>query len=57
MFDSDLQDAMEVLKREQERRQIMSIIGTIRSMGGEDIILKLAGCILMSPKQSVKEGA
>lgn len=54
MLDNDLQDAMEVLKQEQERRQIMAIIQKIRDMGGEDTIKTLAGYMMIAPK-SVKE--
>ena len=50
MFDRDLEEAMEVLKQEQERRQIMAIIQTIRDMGGEDMIKTLAGYMMIAPK-------
>lgn len=57
MYDKDsLDDAMEVLQQEKERRQIMDIIRAIRATGGEETILKLAGCILMSPKQAKEVG-
>ena len=57
MFDQDLEDAMQVLKEEQERRQIMAIIQKIRDMGGEETIKMLAGYMMIAPKQQVKEGA
>ena len=57
MFDRDLEDAMEVLKQEQERRQIMAVIQKIRDMGGEETIKMLAGYMMIAPKQQVKEGA
>lgn len=56
MLDRDLEEAMEVLKQEQERRQIMAIIKMIRDMGGEDTIKTLAGYMMIAPK-SVKEVA
>ncbi len=57
MFDRDLEDAMEVLKQEQERRQILAVIQKIREMGGEETIKMLAGYMMIAPEQSVKEGA
>lgn len=57
MYDNDLEDAMEVLKQEQERRQIMAIIQKIREMGGEKTIKMLAGYMMIAPEQQVKEGA
>jgi hypothetical protein len=46
----ELEDAIEVLKQEQERRQIMAIIRKIREMGGEDTIKTLAGYMMIAPK-------
>jgi hypothetical protein len=51
MYDYSLEDAIEVLRNEQERRQVMEIIRKMREIGGEDTILKLAGCILMAPSK------
>ena len=52
----DFEDAIEVLKQEQERRQIMAIIKQIRDMGGEETIKMLAGYMMIAPKSAVKEG-
>ena len=41
------EDALrEALKNEQARRETMEIVETIRKMGGEATILRLAGAIL-----------
>jgi hypothetical protein len=51
----EFEDAIEVLKQEQERRQIMAIIRKIREMGGEDTIKTLAGYMMISSPKPTKE--
>lgn len=42
-----LEDAIAVLKSEQERRQILAIIEKMREIGGRDTIMKLATCMMV----------
>lgn len=57
MYESVEDALIEALKNERERRQVVDIVNMLRKIGGEETILKLAGCILMTPKVSAaKEG-
>lgn len=46
MYVSTEEALKEALKNEQARRETMEFIETIRKMGGEGVILRLAGAIL-----------
>ena len=50
MYESVEDALIEALKNERERAQVVEIVKMIRKIGGEETILKLAGCILMTPK-------
>lgn len=50
MYESVEDALIEALKNERERAQMAELIKKIREIGGEETILKLAGCILMTPK-------
>lgn len=56
MYES-LEDAIAVLKSEQERRQILAIIEKMREIGGRDTIMKLAACMMMEENFKPKGAA
>ena len=46
MYQSTNEALEEIMKNEKARNQTMEIINPIRAMGGEAVILRLAGAIL-----------
>ena len=50
MYRSTNEALEEIMKNEKARNQTMEIINQIRAMGGEAVILRLAGALLSAPQ-------